>query len=125
MTPREIWKNILSESPGSNITFSGGDPLFQVEGFTELAKLIKSESTKTIWCYTGFTFEQVVADEKRRMILPWIDVLVDGRFVLAERDETLLFRGSKNQRLVDVKATIFAGGVVQEWHSGFGEFRIS
>lgn len=120
MTPREIWEEILRESPDSNITFSGGDPLFQVEGFTALAKLIKAESTKTIWCYTGFTFEQVFADAARSAILPWIDVLVDGRFVLAKRNTDLLFRGSENQRLIDVPATLRAGGVVQEWHSHFG-----
>ena len=62
VSPREIWNTILEESPDSNITFSGGDPLYQVEAFTELAKIIKSESEKNIWCYTGFTFEEIIAD---------------------------------------------------------------
>ena len=116
--PREIWETILRESPDSNITFSGGDPLYQVEAFTELARIIKSESDKTIWCYTGFTFEEIAADERLSQILPWIDVLVDGPFVAAERDATLLFRGSRNQRLIDVPATLKAG-IITHWRSAF------
>lgn len=117
-SPREIWEAILEESPDSDITFSGGDPLYQVEAFTELAKIIKSESSKTIWCYTGFTFEEIVADARLAQILPWIDVLVDGPFVLAERDETALFRGSRNQRLIDVPATLKSGAITA-WRSAF------
>lgn len=117
-SPREIWEIILEESPDSDITFSGGDPLYQVEAFTELAKIIKSESSKTIWCYTGFTFEEIAADARLSQILPWIDVLVDGPFVLAERDENALFRGSRNQRLIDVPATL-KSGVVTSWRSAF------
>ena len=102
----------------ANVTFSGGDPLYQVEAFTELARIIKSESDKTIWCYTGFTFEEIAADERLSQILPWIDVLVDGPFVAAERDATLLFRGSRNQRLIDVPATLKAG-IITHWRSAF------
>lgn len=116
--PREIWETILQESPDSNITFSGGDPLYQVEAFTELARIIKSESDKTIWCYTGFTFEEIAADERLSQILPWIDVLVDGPFIAAERDAALLFRGSRNQRLIDVPATL-KSGFVTHWRSAF------
>lgn len=118
VSPREIWNTILEESPDSNITFSGGDPLYQVEAFTELAKIIKSESEKNIWCYTGFTFEEIIADARLAQILPWIDVLVDGPFVLAERDESALFRGSRNQRLVDVPATLKSGKITA-WRSAF------
>ena len=119
ISPREIWNEILAQSPDSDITFSGGDPLYQVEAFTELAKIIKSESDKTIWCYTGFTFEEIVADAHLAQILPWIDVLVDGPFVLAKRDTSLQFRGSANQRLIDVPATLDAGGVPVAWRSRF------
>lgn len=118
MTPREIWELIRAESPDSNITFSGGDPLYQVEGFAELAKIIKAESGKNIWCYTGFLYEEIAADARLRQILPYIDVLADGPFVQAERDLTLLFRGSRNQRLIDVPATLKnSGGAVIEWRS--------
>ena len=84
----------------SNVSFSGGDPFFQVEAFTELASRIKTETSKTIWCWTGFTIEQIRADAHLAMLLPYIDTLVDGPFILEQRDTTLLFRGSPNQRII-------------------------
>ena len=66
----------------SNVSFSGGDPFFQVEAFTELARRIKTETGKNIWCWTGFTIEQIRADEHLAMLLPYIDTLVDGPFIL-------------------------------------------
>jgi len=90
----------------ANVTFSGGDPLFQPEGFTELAKGIKSKSRKNIWCYTGFTFETILKNKKQAALLPFIDVLVDGRFEESLRNESLLFRGSRNQRLIDVQSSL-------------------
>ena len=84
----------------SNVSFSGGDPFFQVEAFTELARRIKTETSKTIWCWTGFTIEQIRADAHLAMLMPYIDTLVDGPFILEQRDTTLLFRGSPNQRII-------------------------
>lgn len=84
----------------SDVTFSGGDPFYQVEAFTELARRIKSETNKTIWCWTGFTYEEILADGRLSMLLPYIDVLVDGPFILEQRDTSLLFRGSPNQRII-------------------------
>ena len=84
----------------SNVSFSGGDPFFQVEAFTELARRNKTETSKTIWCWTGFTIEQIRADAHLAMLLPYIDTLVDGPFILEQRDTTLLFRGSPNQRII-------------------------
>lgn len=86
--------------------YSGGDPLFQIEGFTELAKRIKRETSKTIWCYTGFTLEYVLKSKELSQILPFIDVLVDGRYIEALRDTDLQFRGSSNQRIIDVSKTL-------------------
>ena len=83
-----------------NVTFSGGDPLYQVDAFTELARRIKEETDKTIWCWTGFTLEEVQADPHMAQILPYLDVLVDGPFILEQRDTDLLFRGSPNQRII-------------------------
>ena len=95
----DIMKVIKADSM-SNVTFSGGDPFSQVEGFTALAKRIKEETSKTIWCWTGFTIEEIRADERLAQLLPWIDVLVDGPFILEQRDTQLLFRGSPNQRII-------------------------
>ena len=68
--------------------------------FTELARRIKEETSKTIWCWTGFTLEEIQASEKLSMLLPYLDVLVDGPFILEQRDTDLLFRGSPNQRII-------------------------
>lgn len=120
MTPREILDAVLAESPDSNLTFTGGDPFYQAEAFAELAGLVKAhDPKKTIWCYTGFTFEEILADARLRVLLEKIDVLVDGPFVLARRDVTnFRFRGSSNQRLIDVPASL-AAGVPVAWRSRF------
>ncbi len=91
---------LIKADPFSNVTFSGGDPFYQVEGFTELARRIKTETSKTIWCWTGFTYEEILADKRLSMILPWLDVLVDGPFIQEKRDTGLHFRGSSNQRII-------------------------
>ena len=91
---------IIKADEMSDVSFSGGDPFFQAEAFTELARRIKTETDKTIWCWTGFTLEQIQADPALAQMLPWIDVLVDGPFILEQRDTSLLFRGSPNQRII-------------------------
>ena len=95
--------DIIKADEFANVTFSGGDPLYQVEAFTELARRIKTETDKTIWCYTGFTYEEIQADPRLSQILPYLDVLVDGPYVEALRDTNLRFRGSSNQRIIDLK----------------------
>ena len=91
---------LVKEDSMSNVSFSGGDPFYQAEAFTELARRIKQETSKTIWCWSGFTLEEIEADPVMREMLPWLDVLVDGPFLLEERDTDLLFRGSPNQRII-------------------------
>ena len=91
---------LVKEDSMSNVSFSGGDPFYQAEAFTELARRIKEETSKTIWCWSGFTLEEIEADPVMREMLPWLDVLVDGPFLLEERDTDLLFRGSPNQRII-------------------------
>ena len=96
------------------ITFSGGDPMFQVEACDKIAQHCK-EKGLNIWVYTGFTFEELMLMAKRKPIyldfLKKVDVLVDGRFILEERDLSLLFRGSRNQRLIDIPKTLESGKV--------------
>jgi anaerobic ribonucleoside-triphosphate reductase activating protein len=91
---------IIKADEFSNVSFSGGDPFYQVEAFTALARRIKEETHKTIWCWTGFTIEEIRASEKLSQLLPYLDVLVDGPFLLEQRDTQLLFRGSPNQRII-------------------------
>ena len=95
----------VKDSPW-NVTFSGGDPFFQAEGFAELARRIKAETAKTIWCYTGYTLEAIKEenDPWKMELMRNIDVLVDGPFIQALRDEQLRFRGSSNQRIIEREA---------------------
>ena len=94
--------DIVKDDEFANVTFSGGDPLYQVEAFTELARRIKEETDKTIWCYTGFKYEDILEDECLSMILPYLDVLVDGPFIEELRNTSLPFRGSSNQRIIQL-----------------------
>ncbi len=91
---------VIKADEFSNVSFSGGDPFYQVEAFTELARRIKEETDKTIWCWTGFLYEDILKSKKLSMMLPYLDVLVDGPFIEAEKDRDLLFRGSANQRII-------------------------
>lgn len=95
--------DIIKEDEFANVTFSGGDPLFQVEAFTELARRVKEETSKTIWCYTGYTYEQVLENERLSQILPYLDALVEGPFIQELRTTDIPFRGSSNQRIIKLR----------------------
>ena len=90
----------IKSDPLSDVSFSGGDPFYQADAFTELARRIKEETDKTIWCWTGFLYEEIQADPALAQMLPYLDVLVDGPFILEKRDTHLRFRGSPNQRII-------------------------
>lgn len=112
VTTEEVMR-VIEADPYANVTFTGGDPMYQPEGFAELARAIHERTGKSIWCYTGFTFEELVNNPRQRQLLEEVDVLVDGPFVKSLRDESLCFRGSANQRLIDVAASLKAGHVVK------------
>lgn len=97
MSPEEIIEII--EDNGFNVTFSGGDPLFQADALLPLAEEIRRRGYN-IWLYTGYTFERIAASDALRPILAAVDVIVDGPFVQALRDTHLRFRGSSNQRIL-------------------------
>ncbi|MCD7930312.1 MAG: anaerobic ribonucleoside-triphosphate reductase activating protein [Tannerellaceae bacterium] len=105
-TPVEEILEVILRNEFANVTFSGGDPFFQPEGFAKLARLIKEKSNKNIWCYTGYSFETIMKSPAQQELLSYIDVLVDGRFKQSQRQEGLVFRGSRNQRLLDVHASL-------------------
>ena len=108
-TTDELMRIIEADPYTRGVTFTGGDPMYQPEGFAELADAIRQRTPqKDIWCYTGFTFEQLITNPRQRALLEQIDVLVDGPFLREQRDETLLFRGSRNQRIIDVQASLEA-----------------
>ena len=114
MTVEQLMQIIVAD-PFANVTFTGGDPMYQAAAFAELARAIHRDTNKDIWCYTGFTYETLIQPEQREL-LSQLDVLVDGPYVQHLRDPDLLFRGSSNQRLIDVQASLYAGEVVL-WHS--------
>ena len=116
LVPIEMVKEAIDELEYQDgITFSGGDPMFQVDACNIIAEHCKNKGLN-IWVYTGFTFEEIMKlAEKNPVYLDFlkkIDVLVDGKFILAERDLSLLFRGSRNQRLIDVPKTLETGKIV-------------
>lgn len=104
------------------ITILGGEPMEvrnQAALLPFLEKFKKRLPNKTIWIYSGYTWEQLTDEHNGRChsgdtmpILNLIDVLVDGQFVLAKKDITLRFRGSSNQRIIDVPASLKAGSVI-------------
>lgn len=102
MTVEEIM-DVITEN-GFNVTFSGGDPLYQSDAIIPLAQAIAKEGF-TIWCYTGFLYEDIVSHPQYDELLKLVDVLVDGPFIESQRDISLRFRGSHNQRLIDVAAS--------------------
>ena len=110
MTTQQLMKIIVAD-PFANVTFSGGDPMYQAAGFAELARSIHQQTNKDIWCFTGFTFESLIQEDQREL-LENIDVLVDGPFIERLKDPDLLFRGSSNQRIINVPASLYEGHVV-------------
>lgn len=94
------------------ITFSGGDPFFQPEPCIEIAKFAKEEGLN-VWAYTGFLFEDLIKNEKMREFLNYVDVLVDGKFELENKSLNLKFRGSTNQRIINVPRSLKMGKVSQ------------
>ena len=102
----------LIQEANMNVTFTGGDPMLHPEGFTTLARMIKENTDKTIWCYTGYRFEDLIHHPQRKALLEWCDVLVDSPFIWTERDLSLPFRGSRNQRIIDVQASL-KGGIIE------------
>ena len=107
----EIDKNPLLKG----VTFSGGEPLCQTPAFAALAEEVKKRGL-TITLFTGYTLEQLVeiakGDPDLRRIMRCTDLLIDGPYIERERDLTLQFRGSRNQRLIDLPKTREQGRIV-------------
>jgi anaerobic ribonucleoside-triphosphate reductase activating protein len=107
----EILKRIKENSILNGITISGGEPLCKenIPGVLKFIKDVKEIRPEfNVWCYSGYTLDQLIDrnDEETNECLNQIDVLVDGRFVEAKKDPTLKFRGSSNQRILDLKQSL-------------------
>ena len=92
----------------------GGEPLQQVfdKTLVTLLKRFKQEVGKSVWLYTGYTYEEAIQRQERLDILSYCDVLVDGKFEIAQKDLRLKFRGSRNQRIIDVQRSLNEQGVI-------------
>ena len=101
----EMKKKIDHLEYQTGVTFSGGDPMMQIEALEELAKHVH-ECGMNVWCYTGYTYEMMLTNPKMRRLLSQIDVLVDGKFIQEEKSYDIYFRGSRNQRIIDVPKSL-------------------
>ena len=111
----------LRHSYVQGLTLLGGEPFLNTQVAVPLAKRIRSEyrETKDIWSWTGYTWEELMQESEDKLeLLSLIDVVVDGRFELAKKDLTLQFRGSSNQRIIDVQASLRHEKVVL-WQNQF------
>ncbi len=113
MTTEQIMEFV--EENGFNVTFTGGDPMAHAIDLLPLAKELKARGYN-IWCYTGYTFEQLIKMPGCRGLLDFIDVIVDGPFIKSQRDLNLRFRGSSNQRLINVPESL--KGEIVWWNDG-------
>lgn len=112
----ELVKDVEENPIITGITFSGGDPFEQSENFAEFALELKKLNLN-IWCYTGYTFEYIqqhlIEKSSWEKLLYNIDVLVDGPFIKELKDTRLKFRGSSNQRIIDVKESLKLNKIVK------------
>ncbi|MTT31934.1 anaerobic ribonucleoside-triphosphate reductase activating protein [Terrilactibacillus sp. BCM23-1] len=103
----------MKEIPISGLSLLGGEPFEHPTVLTHLLSRIEKEcQNKNVWCWTGFTFEEILLDTEKRKMLGHLHVLIDGKFELDKRDLRLKFRGSSNQRIIDVQKSIESEQVV-------------
>lgn len=109
----------LAHEAVQGLSLLGGEPMLNTGVCLRVVRRLRAEHgrAKDVWCWTGYTFEELLAEaqagqDDKAELLRELDVLVDGRFELAQRDLTLAFRGSRNQRVLDVPASLAAGRAV-------------
>ena len=102
---KKINKEIKKRPFINTIVFSGGDPMYSAHDVSILLDKL-DKTNKKIWCYTGFTFEEILDNKEQFELLKKCDVLVDGLFKKDLKDITLAFRGSRNQRVIDIQETL-------------------
>ena len=115
MNMDKLIEDVLINPIIKGITFSGGDPIEQADKFAYMAKAFKKVNLN-IWCYTGYLFEELLEMSKEKVgireLINNIDVLVDGKFEIKKKEEGLRFKGSTNQRIIDVKVSLLNRHIV-------------
>lgn len=115
-TVEQVYERVISNPLCRGVTFSGGEPFCQPRPLAALARRLKAGGYE-VAAYSGYTFEQLLAGTpEQRTLLGELDVLVDGPFILERRNLDLRFRGSANQRILDVPESLAAGKAV--WYAG-------
>ena len=111
----ELIKDVLENPILKGVTFSGGDPFERAEEFSYMAEAFKNAGL-SVWSYTGYTFEYILENMDKRLgwkkLLDNLDVLVDGKFEESKTQDGLRYRGSTNQRIIDVKESLKKGEVI-------------
>lgn len=108
----EIVKDILNSPHINGITLSGGDPFLQPGAFDYICEKLKLNNINVI-SFTGYKYEEILQDKKKLKLLEKVDVLIDGPFMIDKKSLKLPFRGSTNQRIIDIKASLNTGRVVE------------
>ncbi|MEW9939582.1 anaerobic ribonucleoside-triphosphate reductase activating protein [Clostridium butyricum] len=113
----ETQKYIIEKSKNkyiAGLSLLGGDPLDNVDGILPLLQEYRKTfaATKSIWLWTGYLFEEILKDDLKSKVLPFIDVIIDGTFEENLKDITLKYKGSTNQRVIDVKKSVDTHTVV-------------
>lgn len=106
---KEIFDYIEKYNFIKGISLLGGDPTYykNIEPLLEFLKKFKQKfPQKTIWIWSGFTWEQIIQDRKKFELIEMCDILIDGKFILEQKDLNLKWRGSSNQRVIDIQKTI-------------------
>lgn len=107
----DIIKQMDATRLQTGLTLSGGEPFLQSEALLPIAKHAK-EKRLNLWAFTGFTFEQLLQNESQKELLSYLDILVDGKFIEEQKDYRLVFKGSKNQRIIDVQTSLKENKVI-------------
>ena len=102
---KDVIEELKTIKNQDGITLSGGDPVCQSDACYEISKAAH-EMGLNVWCYTGYTYEMMLTNPKMRRLLSQIDVLVDGKFIQEEKSYDIYFRGSRNQRIIDVPKSL-------------------
>lgn len=118
MSVDEVYNKIIKYF--TNITFIGGEPMMQASTLTLLAKKIKENTNKTIWIFSGHIYEEIITNENYFKLLKYCDVLVDGKFDENHFENNLKFKGSSNQRIIDIQNSLTKNEVIL-WEDEFND----